>query len=287
MRWCSRWLTGDEPVKDAGASTRSRVRSKIALVSIALVVASLLSGRLPAVDSSRDVLQPPGPAHWLGTNSIGQDVLASLLSALPGTVAIPFLAALAAMLIAGLFAAAAALGGSVPRMLVLRLVDALQVLPSLFFLLLLAAWIRPGPVGIVLILSLTMWHGDVRVLYVVALRESARDSVAHARRIGAGWWYCFVHHVLPAAWPAVLGLYVQNLRGAVMRLAGLGFLGLTDPRFVTWGGMLQDGMAHLHGREWWWLVLPPALALSCLIGGLILWGQRAERRAMALEEVFV
>lgn len=253
-------------------------------MSIALMMATLLSKRLPAIASSRDVLQPPGPTHWLGTNAIGQDVLANLLSALPGTVAIPFLAALAAMLIAGLFAAAAALGGSVPRMMVLRFVDVLQVLPPLFFLLFLAAWIRPAPFGIVIILSLTMWHGDVRVLYVLALRESSRDSVAHARHMGAGWLYCFVRHVLPAAWPAVLGLYVQNLRSAVMRLAGLGFLGLTDPRLVTWGGMLQEGMAYLYGREWIWLVLPPASALSCLIGGLILWGQRAERRAMALED---
>lgn len=270
-------------MRGAAASLLTRWQPRTVLIPIVLAAAVFLAERLPTVASSRDVLQPPGPAHWLGTNDIGQDVLASLLSALPGTVAIPFLAALAAMLFAGLFAAAA-LGGGVARMMVLRCVDTLQALPSLFFLLLLATWIRPGPVGIVLILCLTTWHSDVRVLCAVALRETSRDSVAHARRMGAGWRYCFARHVLPAAWPSVLGLYVQNLRGAVMRLAGLGFLGLTDPRFVTWGGMLHEGMAHLYGPEWWWLVLPPALALSGLIGGLVLWGQRAERRAMARED---
>jgi peptide/nickel transport system permease protein len=229
-------------------------------------------------------LSPPGTAHFLGTNAIGQDMLAVLLAALPGTVAVPFLAALAAMLIGGLFAFIATVGGNLSRTLILRLVDMLQVLPPVFFLLLLAAWTRPGSFGIVLILGLTMWHDDVRVLHLIAVRESSRDSVSHARHMGAGWWYSFVRHVLPAAWPPVLGLYVQNLRGAVMRLAGLGFLGLTDPRLITWGGMIQDGMPYLYGQEWLWMILPPAFALSCLVGALLLWGQRVERRTLALED---
>lgn len=252
------------------------------LLAAAAMLALLLL--LPPRTSSRDVLQPPGASHWLGTNDIGQDVLAGLLSALPATVTIPLSASLVALAIASLLAAVAALGGRLLQALVLRLVDALQVLPSLFFLLLLTAWIRPGPVGIALILALTTWHDDVRVLHAILLRETARDSVRHARHMGAGWPYCLGSHILPAVWPAVLGLYVQNLRSTVMRLAGLGFLGLTDPRLVTWGGMLQEGLDYLHGREWLWLLLPPALALSGLVGGIILLGQRVERRAMALDD---
>lgn len=252
-----------------------------ALVAGGLLALAAIMVFPPARPSSRDALAPPGATHWLGTNDIGQDVLAGLTLGLPNTVLIPVAVATLSLLIAGGLAAIAALRGGFAEVLILRLVEVLQLLPSMFFLLLLASWIRPGFFGVMVLLALTSWHDDVRVLRAILLREVPRENVQYARLHGAGWLYCLRRHVLPTVWPAVLAVWVQNVQGGVMRIAGLGFLGLIDPRLVTWGGMMQEALPWLYGRAWLWLLLPPALALSIFVAALILAAQRLEERALA------
>ena len=259
----------------------SRRTAKGALAAGGLLALAAIMVFPPERPSSRDALAPPGPAHWLGTNDIGQDVLAGLILGLPNTVLIPVAVATLSVLIAGGLAAIAALRGGVAEALVLRLVEVLQLLPSMFLLLLLASWIRPGFAGVMLLLALTSWHDDVRVLRAILLREIPRENVQYARLHGASWTYCLCRHVLPAVWPAVLAVWVQNVQGGVMRIAGLGFLGLIDPRLVTWGGMMQEALPWLYSSAWLWLLMPPALALSIFVATLILAAKRLEERTLA------
>lgn len=236
----------------------------------------------PSRTASRNALVSPGATHWLGTNDIGQDVLAGLLLGLPNTVLIPVAVATLSVLIAGTLAAIAALRGGFAEALILRLVEVLQLLPSMFLLLLLASWIRPGFIGVMMLLALSSWHDDVRILRAILLREIPRENVQYARLHGASWAYCLRRHVLPAVWPAVLAVWVQNVQGGVMRIAGLGFLGLIDPRLVTWGGMMQEALPWLYSPAWLWLLLPPAMALSIFVATMILAAKRLEERALTL-----
>lgn len=247
---------------------------------VALVAGSWLAGHLlPPYATSRDSLLPPGPGHWLGTNDIGQDVLTGLIVATPPTVGIALATAALSMALSTL---AALPTGRLASAAVLRLVDILLVIPSILILLLLAALIQPGLLGIVLLLALTTWHDDVRVLRSLLLRETTRENVQHARAMGAGRAWCLHQHILPALAPALMGLYVQNVRQAAMRTAGLAFLGLTDPRLTTWGSMMQDALNYLYSDAWTWLLLPPVLCLSGFLWLVLRAGRALERRAMAL-----
>ncbi len=260
------------------------VPGRIALLALVVFVAS--AGVLfmhPDYSTSANSLVPPGPAHWLGTNDIGQDVLAGLLLGLPNTVFIPVIVAFISLAISGVLAAIAALRGGLAEAAILRIVEILQVLPSMFLLLLLASWISPGFGGVVMLVALTSWHDDIRVLRAILLRETGRENVVFARLAGAGWGYCLLRHVLPAVFPAVLAVWVQNGRGGALRISGLGFLGLIDPRLITWGGMMQQAMPWLYDRAWTWLLLPPAFALSLFIGSLIVAGRHLEEQALAGE----
>lgn len=224
---------------------------------------------LPEWRSSRAVLLPPGPAHPLGTNAIGQDVALGLLHATPNTVLVALAAAALATAIA---LAAAGLAVAAPRALraaILRLVDALQVLPAMLVLLFVSAFAQPGLAGLILLLGLTSWHEDVRLALTLIRREAGRENVQFARRMGAGWPWCLRRHVLPAIRPALAALYVQNIRQVTLRGAGLAFLGLTDPRLPSWGSMMQDAMDQLYTPAWSWLLLPPALALTLFLLALL------------------
>ncbi|SDQ33647.1 ABC transporter permease subunit [Pseudovibrio sp. Tun.PSC04-5.I4] len=248
-------------------------RGALAAGTVLVMAGFALSESLPQYKTSPDVLQAPSAAYWLGTNGIGQDVFIGLLRAAPITVFLALITATAALAIALAASSLAAFSGPRLRGAVLRLVDVLQVIPSLLVLLLLAAWIQPGFLGLVVLLSLTGWHEDVRVALPILLRELTRENVHFARRMGASRIYCLRHHILPAIWPAIVGLFLQNVRQAALKSAGFGFLGLTDPRLLTWGNMIQDAMAHLYTDAWAWLLLPPAGALSLFLIGILVIGE--------------
>ncbi len=250
----------------------SRRATGIGLGLLGLWVAAL--PLLPPYRSGHDVLVPPGPGHLLGTNAIGQDVLAGLLRATPVTISLSLAAALIATLLALAAAGLAAVAGPLARGAILRLVDAWQALPSILVLLFVAALAQPGFIGLTLFLGLTSWPEDVRVVLASVQRELTRENVHFARRLGVSWPRCLRRHVLPAIRPMLVALYLQNVRQAVMRGASLAFLGLVDPRLPTWGGMMGDAIDYLRTPAWTWLLLPPAVLLTLLLLGLLALGER-------------
>ena len=235
-------------------------------LGLAIAVVLLVSGiGLPPPATGPDILMAPGFAHPLGTNDIGQDVLAGLLAATPNSITIAFLAAAATLALAILGGLAAACGGRIVQALVLRLVDILQILPSILILLVVAASLEPGLVTLVLLLALTNWHDDVRVVRALILRELTRESLQQARLVGYGWSYLSIRHLLPPIAPELRALALESVRRAALKTAGLGFLGLVDPQLPTWGGMMQDALGHLTTPAWAWLMLPPAVTLALFL----------------------
>ncbi len=256
---------------------------KSVLILFGLVaVLSLLMIASPDYKTSRDTLAPPGTEHWLGTNDIGQDVLSGVVLALPNTIIISVVSAGLALMIALVFALVAAIYSRTLAAIILRMVDIAQIVPSILLILLLAAWFQPGFTGVILILALIAWYDDVRVLRAIILRELTRENVQYARQMQASWSYCARYHIIPAIWPSLLALYVQNLRQTAMKLAGLGFLGLTDPRLLTWGSMMQDALNYMYEPAWSWLLLPPALCLTVFLLCILFVGQRLERYSLAM-----
>lgn len=259
----------------------TRWQKQSLLCLMILVVISLISTLVPPYDTGLDSLSPPSYAHWLGTNDIGQDVLIGTLKATPNTAFIAIATSFLSIIISIMLGATAAVAGGVASNTILRLVDIIQVIPSILILLLLAAIVNPSFWGTILLLALTTWHDEVRVLRALFLRELTRENVLYARRLGASWFYCSTRHILPAVLPSVLGLFVQQIRQAAMKVAGLGFLGLTDPQLVTWGSLMQDALDYLQSPAWMWLLIPPGLCLSLFLLSVLFIGRGLEVYSMA------
>lgn len=260
--------TGLRAARQAGGGGRPARRS-LPVLAVAWIgsvaVLALAADRLTAPATGPRVLAPPDLAHPLGTTDIGQSVLAVLAVATPVSVAIAIAAAGLTLALAVLAGLAAACGPRVVQLLVLRVVDILQILPSILVLLLLSAWLEPGPLTVVLLLGLTNWHDDVRVLRSLFLRELTRESLQQARLLGYGWRHLLRRHLLPPIAAELRALFLEGVRQAALKTAGLGFLGLLDPRLPTWGGMMQDALGHLTAPAWAWLMLPPTVALSLFL----------------------
>ncbi len=220
-------------------------------------------------DSVDMTLSAPG-GTWgaLGTDQRGRDVLHLLLLG----VRVSLLVGISATLLASFIGLSVGLtsgyvGGAFDS-LVMRFVDLLLSIPVLPILMVIVGIWGRGLWQLVLVLGLFSWMGSARTIrsMVLSLREAC--YVENLRSIGAPTRYILFRHLLPEALPLLLATVTLGVPGAILAEAGLSFLGLSDPRIVSWGRMLHE--AHGFGAFTagaWWLILPPGLgiALICLI----------------------
>ena len=151
---------------------------------------------------------------------------------------------------------------------IMRAVDILLSIPILPILMVLAAFWGKGLWQLVLILSLFSWMGTARTVRAMTL--SLRDSyyIEGLRGLGAPTFYILWRHLLPETLPLLLANIALGVPGAILAEAGISFLGLSDPRIISWGRMLHE--AHSFGaftQGAWWMLIPPGLGITllCLI----------------------
>jgi ABC-type dipeptide/oligopeptide/nickel transport system permease subunit len=252
------------------------------LASLAgITLAALLAPWVAPYDPRLPVgapFQPPSPAHWLGTNDIGQDLLSELLWG--GRVSLG-IGLGAAVLGASLGAVAGVLGawgrGAVGAA-VMRAADVALVVPFLPLAIVLAAFVGPGATTLVGVIAALAWARPARVVRAAVLGQRASEAVTASRALGAREGWIVARHVLPAVIPVVVAEFVQLAGRALLLEASLAFLGLGDPVRKSWGATLfyaQARGAFLSGAWLWWAV-PPGLLTTATVLGLAAVGLRLE-----------
>jgi peptide/nickel transport system permease protein len=198
---------------------------------------------------------------WLGTDTVGRDVLARLLAGGRISLAIGALAlALTLVIGIGLGALAGWRGGWVDTLL-MRLVDAFLAIPTLFLMLVLAALLRPSLVVLAVMLAGASWMGVARLVRAQVLSLKEREFILAARAIGASGWRIVFRHILPNAVTPVAQDAALRLGDLILAEAALSFLGLgVQPPTPSWGAMVSESQEALHAA--WWLVLLPSLLVA-------------------------
>lgn len=218
------------------------------------------------------VLMPPSPAHWLGTDDLGRDVLSRLLfgsrvSLWVGFVAVGISLAVgvALGLLAGYF------GGWVDE-LIMRGVDVMLCFPSFFLILSVIAFLDSSLTNIMVVIGLTSWMGVARLVRAETLTLRERDFIAASRLAGAGSARLLLIHILPNALTPVLVSATLGVAGAILVESSLSFLGLgVQPPHPSWGNMLMNGKDTLEIAPW--LSLYPGLAILITVLGYNLLGE--------------
>jgi peptide/nickel transport system ATP-binding protein/peptide/nickel transport system permease protein len=250
----------------------------ISLVAAGALLAPWLAPYDPAATTGRP-FQTPSPAHWLGTNDIGQDLLSELLWG--GRVSLG-VGLLAAVVGTALGTAAGVLAGYFrgrTDALISRAADVVLVIPFLPLMIVLAAYVGPTTGALALLVGALIWARPARVLRSVAMGESRRDYVTAARALGAGHARVLRTCVVPGVLAIALAEFVQLVSRMILLEASLAFLGLGDPTQKSWGSTLfyaQARGAFLSGAWVWW-VLPPGILITSAVAGFALLGFDLER----------
>lgn len=211
-------------------------------------------------------LQPPSWEHWLGTTGQGQDVLAQLVVGTRFSLAIGFAVGILVVLIGALVGVSAGyLGGRADGLLSL-LFNVFLVIPGLPLAIVLAAYLPSGPLTLGLVLVVTGWAWNARVLRAQTLAQRKRDFVAAAIVAGESSFRVVTHEIVPTMTSLIVAQAIGSSVYAIAAQVGLEFLGLGDVSAVTWGTMLywaQNDAAILTGA--WWTFAPTGLCIA-LVG---------------------
>jgi peptide/nickel transport system permease protein len=249
-------------------------KSRLGLLIVALFLLFALVGPLFVGDPTDFVavpLQPPSAAHWLGTTGQGQDVLAQTVVGARSTLAIGLATGALVVLVGALAGGAAGyFGGRVDDLLSL-LINVFLVLPGLPLMVVIAAWLPPGPLTMLVVLVLSGWAWNARVLRSQVLGLRRKDFVAAAVVSGEGPLRVIALEILPNMASLLVSSFIGATTYAIGAQVGLEFLGLGDISAVTWGTNLywaSNDAALLTGS--WWTFVPTGVGIALVGFGLTL-----------------
>jgi len=241
-------------------SVRSRLlrrflRSRLALACLVLLIflhfAAFAGPSVYAVSAYEvrplDAFAVPSPAHLLGTDESGRDVLARLLVGAQISLFVGWTATLiAGVLGTGIGLLSGYFGGRVD-VVTMRFTDAILSLPTFFLLLIALAFFGGGIPILTIVIGMTSWMGVARVVRSEVLRWLSHDFVVAARAIGANDQRIILRHILPQAVPSLIVAGSLGVGAAILTEAAMSFLGLgvTAP-IPSWGNMLMNSQRYIY-----------------------------------------
>ena len=221
-------------------------------------------------------------SRWglLGTDQRGRDVFHLFLLGIRISLLVGISATLLATLLGVSVGLMAGYVGGLVDTILMRIVDVLLAIPGLPILMVLAGIWGKGLWQLVVILSIFSWMGTARTIRSLTLSLRESTFVEGLRALGAKPSYIMFRHLLPESLPILLANIALGVPSAILAEAGLSFLGLSDPRIISWGRMLNE--AHGFGAFTtgaWWLILPPGIGISLICLAFLDLGRTLEEMA--------
>jgi peptide/nickel transport system permease protein len=231
-------------------------------------------------------LDPPSPAHLLGTDELGRDILNLTVHGARISMVIGLLATFITIFLGALVGIVAGYAGGRTDTFLMRVTDFFLVLPTFVLALILApiildivgenseiGGIRITLVVIVIVIGITSWASTARIIRSQTLSVKERAFVGRARVIGSGGSHIMWRHILPNVTNLIVANTVLIFGGAILTETTLSFIGLGDPFAPSWGQILNAAeSAGAMGLGAWWYVLPPSVCIVLVVLGFTLVG---------------
>ncbi|WP_328356185.1 ABC transporter permease [Mycobacterium sp. NBC_00419] len=240
----------------AGSTRVRRVTGRLGSANLAFAAAAVIGvlfillaifGPLVAPHDPTELDQlnlfaAPSPAHLLGTDDTGRDLLSRLICGARPSLAAPAVVMLLAGAVGTLLAVSAAWFGGWWDAIVARFLDLLFGFPGLILAIVAAAVFGSGLVAPVIALSIANVPYIARILRPAALRERNLPYIEALVVQGQSPWKICLRHVVPNLGPLIVTQIVVGFGYAMLDIAAVSFLGLgLQPPSPEWGLMVANG----------------------------------------------
>jgi len=249
-----------EPGRKGGGTALVTVGLLMLLTMVVVTVLGNWIAPYNPSETSPDSLAGPSVAHWLGTDSIGRDVLSRLIIGGRTTLLITFIAVAISVvvgLVLGLFSGYV---GGVLDQTIMRILDVVFAFPVFLLAIAVVAALGPTVPNLILTIAIVYTPRLARVVRGPVLSVKRWDHVEAARSVGVGEFRIATRHVLPLVVSPILVETSLMLAQTIFTVTALSFLGLgPPPPDPNWGGMLSEGRQFMELAPL--TVVGPALAI--------------------------
>ena len=235
----------------------------VLLISIAVMAPYIAPYDPDAIEISRR-LQWPNQDHLLGTDKFGRDVLSRIIFGARLSLLMPAIIVVISLSIGTTVGLLSGFKGGLVDSLLMRVVDIKSSFPGLLLTLAIIGMLGPGLFNAVIAMSISGWTGYARIIRGMTLSFREMEFIEAAKCLGASDRYILIKHILPNVLSPVVLLATLNMAGAILSLAGLGFLGLgAQPPTAEWGSMLSDSQGLIFSAPY--LIFIPGIAIMITV----------------------
>jgi peptide/nickel transport system permease protein len=240
------------------------------LVLVPAIFAPVLAPADPFDLGAQPFLRPGSSGHPLGTDHLGRDVLSQILYGARLSLSVGLVAAGIAAVIGVFIGSISGYFGGWLDILFSRVTDMFLIIPTFFLIIIIVATLGNGILYIMVVIGLTSWPANARLMRAQALTLRERTFVQSLTALGERRHRILLRHIIPNGIQPVIANSTLLIASGVLTEAALSFLGLGDPNRASWGRMIYDGRTSILTA--WWPSIFPGIAMIVTVLAFYLLG---------------
>ncbi|MSO21135.1 MAG: ABC transporter permease [Acidobacteria bacterium] len=222
-------------------------------------------------DHLADKYIAPGARYWMGTDGNGRDLLTRMIWGARISLTVGFVAVAIYVAIGVFLGALAGYFRGWVDLVISRAIEIMECFPSFFLILAVLAFLQPSMWNIMIVIGITSWTVEARLVRGEFLRLADQEFVLAARGLGVSDRRTIFRHILPNGLAPVLVAASFGIASAILIESSLSFLGfgISIP-IPSWGGILNEARESFR---YWWITLFPGLAIFSTVTAYNLIGE--------------
>ena len=210
---------------------------------------------------------PPSAEHWLGTDTLGRDLLTRMMYGSRVSLMGGFLATIVALTIGVTWGTVAGFVGGKVDAIMMRIVDILYGIPFIIFVILLMVIFGRNLILLFMAIGAVEWLTMARIVRSQVMSLSKQEFILAAEAMGVSKTGIIYKHLIPNTIGPVIVYATLTVPQIMLLEAFLSFLGLgVQAPLSSWGLLIRDGAVSME--EYWWLLIFPSLAFSLTLFSL-------------------
>ena len=246
---------------------------------ICLILVAIFAEQIGGSDPKTiydEVLAAPGEAGYLlGTDGLGRDLFALLIHGSRTSLLIGFVAASISAVVGTLLGGLSGYFGGKLDAVVNEIMNMFMMTPTFFLILIIIALFGSSIINVMVVIGLTSWTGNARLMRAQAISIKQRTFVKSAKALGQKNIVILFKHIIPNGIFPIIANTTMNISSSILTEAGLSFLGLGDPHVISWGQIIYSGTVYLPDS--WWICTFSGVAIILTVYTFFMIGDGLNR----------